>query len=337
MAWLGLDIGGANLKAAHASDFTRSLPFPLWRQPEMLTAALGSLLAEAPTCAGWAVTMTGELCDCFPTIAEGVLRSLDAVESAAGTRSVRIYLTDGRLATLDSARREPLLVAASNWHALARCAARYVPQGPALLLDVGSTTTDVIPIVAGRLAHTASRDTERLIAGELVYTGVVRSPLCAVAASVPYRGRMCPTAQEFFATMADAYLVLGDLPEQPTVTDTADGRPATRSAARSRLARSICTDATEFDDSDALAVARAARQAQIARIAAAVTQVQRGVAGPLEAVVVSGQGEFLARQVVERLPHRPRLISLAEALGADRSRVAPAWAVATLADEEFAS
>ena len=51
----------------------------------------------------------------------------------------------------------------------------------ALLIDVGSTTADVVPIVAGRVAATGRNDLERLQAGELVYTGVLRTNLAAIA------------------------------------------------------------------------------------------------------------------------------------------------------------
>src|SRR4051794_1172212 len=61
---LGLDIGGANLKAATADKRAVSVPFPLWKQPDKLPAALAELVAKFPEAEELAVTMTGELCDC---------------------------------------------------------------------------------------------------------------------------------------------------------------------------------------------------------------------------------------------------------------------------------
>jgi hypothetical protein len=249
-----------------------------------------------------------------------------------------------------------MLAAASNWHALARFAGRYVPSGTALLLDIGSTTCDLIPLIDGHPAALGRTDTQRLLSGELVYTGVERSPVCAVVGQVPYRGRWCPVAQELFATMRDVYLVLGELPEQPDDTQTADGRPATRSAATARLARVICADETEFSEQDARDMATAAADAQAEMLAAAFHRATcrldapRGPVPPRPdsclgeirprdsaaglTVVLSGHGDCLARRVLARVAHAGRLISLADQLGREASRAATAYALAILLREE---
>ncbi len=152
MTWLGLDIGGANLKAANAAGWACSLPFALWRDPHGLEAALAALVQRAPSFNRLAVTMTGELCDCFRTKAEGVRHILAAVEQIAVGKGVEVYLTDGRFVTISAARESPHLAAASNWRALAQFACRFMSNDAGLLIDVGSTTTDVIPLVDGRVA-----------------------------------------------------------------------------------------------------------------------------------------------------------------------------------------
>src|SRR5216684_674216 len=139
---LGLDIGGANLKAAHSGGLARSLPFALWKNPIGLADALAHLLADVPSYDQLAVTMTGELCDCFATKREGVVAILNAVEAVAGQTPVRVWQTDGRFVEPAAAREAPLLSAAANWLALAIFAGRFIPSGPALVIDTGSTTTD---------------------------------------------------------------------------------------------------------------------------------------------------------------------------------------------------
>src|SRR5947208_2946217 len=146
---LGLDIGGANLKACHTSGGTCLKPFELWKDPSRLAAALRDLLAEMPSADLLAVTMTGELCDCFETKRQGVNFILDAVEDAAGTCPVRVWRTDGRFVEIAVARATPLLAAAANWLALATFAGRHAPTGPACVIDIGSTTTDIIPLFDG--------------------------------------------------------------------------------------------------------------------------------------------------------------------------------------------
>src|SRR5207248_2423845 len=105
---LGLDIGGANLKAAHRDGTARLRPFALWKQPERLPAALRALLAEMPARDVLAVTMTGELCDCFATKRDGVHAILDAVEQVAGGTPVLVWTTAGRFTDTAAARRDPL-------------------------------------------------------------------------------------------------------------------------------------------------------------------------------------------------------------------------------------
>jgi hypothetical protein len=334
MTLLALDIGGANLKAADGLDFAASVYFPLWLAPEQLPEALRELVSHAPHADRFAVTMTGELADCFETKAEGVATILDAVTEVAGRREVGVYLTDGSLVGPAVARAQPLLAAASNWHALARFAGQWAADGPALLLDIGSTTCDVIPLDRGQPDTIGRTDPERLASDELVYTGVQRSPVCAVVDAVPWRGRRCPTAQELFATTWDVYLMLGDLPEEPQSRHTADGRPATRSAARDRLARSICADRDMFDDRDAHAAAATIAHAQSIKIASAVRRVLERSPSP-NSVVTCGIGEFLTPRILRHLGMDTRVISLKEQLGAERSQGATAYALAVLVEDRF--
>ena len=335
MPLLALDIGGANLKVADGDGFAATRPFPLWQRPAELAAALMALLAAAPTANKLVVTMTGELADCFETKADGVNHILTATQQAAYGRELLVYLVDGSIVTVEAARRQPLLAAASNWHALARFAGRYCTANTGLLIDVGSTTTDLIPLIQGRPATAGMSDTERLASGELVYTGIERSPICAVVDRLPWRNRQVPVAQEVFATTRDAYLVLGDLPENATDRQTADGRSATRAAARDRLARMICADRDSFTADDASAAAAAVARAQLSKLGIAARGVLRRLPEPPATVVLCGQGEFVARRLCERLQLASSIVSLAEQLGSSVSRAAPAHALAVIAREQM--
>src|SRR6516165_810475 len=175
---LGLDIGGAHLKAASTHRSAIQVPFELWRQPSALPDALRSLLARWPRYDAIAVTMTGELCDCFATRSDGVEFILTALQTAANTAPIRVWQTDGRFASTVEARALPLAVASANWLALAMFAGRYALAGSALVIDVGSTTSDIVPIVNGVPVPRGRTDQERLRLGELVYTGVRRTPVC---------------------------------------------------------------------------------------------------------------------------------------------------------------
>src|SRR4029077_20740111 len=175
---LGLDIGGANVKVAHSDGAAALQPFELWKNPGALAALCRDLLSRQSAFDCLAVTMTGELCDCFATKRDGVAAILDAVTAVGGKYPVRVWQSDGRLVDVATAKAMPLQTAAANWLALAEYAGRYLPEGPGLLVDVGSTTTDIVPLDDGRPIPLGRTDLERLRSGELVYTGVRRTPVC---------------------------------------------------------------------------------------------------------------------------------------------------------------
>ena len=333
MTWLGLDIGGANLKAADGCGWATCVPFELWRDPNGLQSAVAALIDRAPPAERVAVTMTGELCDCFRTKEKGVRHILAATNAAVDGKELRIYLVDGRFVSIAEARAATNLVAASNWHALARFACRYLSGPSGVLIDIGSTTSDIIPLVDGAPRATGRTDTERLIASELVYTGVGRTPVCAVTAELPWRDARCPVAAEFFATTADAYLLLDQLPEKEDVMSAADGRPTTKHFARERLARMFCADGATFNESDALVAAAAIRDMQLKQLQGALCNVLTSMQRPADECVVSGTGEFLARLVANNVCDTGAVISLSELLGPAISQAAPAYALAVLAAE----
>ncbi|MCH2203871.1 MAG: hypothetical protein MK102_18045 [Fuerstiella sp.] len=304
---LGLDIGGANLKAADPDGRVQVATFPMWQQHRELTDRLRSLSwIEHPDLVG--VTMTAELADCFETKTDGIAWVIDSVQKAFPKSEIRIWLTSGEFAEPHDAVELPKLVAAANWHALATWVGRAVPDGPAILIDTGSTTTDIIPLLDGFPMPSGLTDLERLLHSELVYTGVRRTPLCAVSPSVTLNRTKIPLAAELFATTQDVYLVLGSIAENPENTDTSDGKPATITAARRRIARMLCCDALELTEEATDDVARQLAHAQHDQIARAVLLVKakqnmqmraawRDNVGAEPHVILSGSGTFLAAQV----------------------------------------
>lgn len=321
---LGLDIGGANLKAAHTDGTARSRPFALWKEPAALADRLRGICGEFPAFDRVAVTMTGELCDCFATRREGVRHILDAVAAVVDRDTVSVYRTDGRFSDWDEACAEPLSVAASNWLALAAFAGRYAPNGLALLVDIGSTTSDLIPLRDGVPVPTGRTDTDRLASGELVYSGVRRTPACALLGG--------GGAAEFFATTLDVYLLLELIPEDVGDVDTADGRPATKAHAHARLARMICGDAESVPRAKATGLAKRLSRLQLNLLDGAARRIAAEHGRP-ETLVLGGTGEFLARLAFAG--HAGPTVSLADQLGRERSAAACAYATAVLLRDQL--
>ncbi len=333
---VGLDIGGANLKASDGEQRSVSRRFAMWEHVHELSVVLGDLLAEFEPVSDVALTMTAELADCFPTKAEGVSQILSAVEAVTKAR-ICVWQTSGEFVPAEVAREFPLLTAAANWHALATWAGRMAPQGPSLLVDVGSTTTDIVPLKDGFPFSTGLTDIERLQSGELVYAGVRRTPICSLVQTVPLRGGVCPIAAELFATMDDVSLILGDVAEDTQRCDTADGRPATRKAALNRLAHMLCCDSNELSQPELIAIAEHVRRAQRDAIGRSLSQVIDQMTSAPAIVLVSGEGEFLAREVVTRTLGEGvcQILSLRTSLGNQHSQAACAFALARLGRERL--
>ena len=327
---IGLDVGGANTKAVRRNGDTGrtvSRPFEVSRDPDALGSVLRSVVAElaAGPVELVALTMTAELADAFAGKREGVAFVLDAAEDALGDRPLSVLTTAGELVSTAAARARPGDVAAANWVATALAVAAAHPD--ALLIDSGSTTTDIVPIAAGRVAATGHDDLGRLLAGELVYTGVLRTNLAAIAPRVPIRGGWCPVSSEYFAISADVHLLLGRLAPEAYDCPTPDGRPATVAFARERIARLVCADAEQLGEAEVDAIARFLHDAQVRQIEDAARRVQ-GPLAPGAPVVAVGAGAFLGREVAARLA---RAVADAPApWGATGGEVAPAAALAVL-------
>jgi (4-(4-[2-(gamma-L-glutamylamino)ethyl]phenoxymethyl)furan-2-yl)methanamine synthase len=335
---IGWDVGGVNTKVARVTAgevvAVRSRSYELQRAPHELAPLMRHLAAEVggPARAAHAVTMTAELSQMFRTKREGVAFVLDAVEAAFPASEIRVYAVDGRWLAPREARQEPLIVAAANWAATARLVAAY--HRDALLVDVGTTTTDIIPIVNGAVAAAGYTDPERLASGELVYTGAVRTPTEAIASHVPFRGMKAGVSAEGFALAGDVHVWRGDLAPADYACPTPDGRPATREFAGGRLARVVCADRELLDEAAVSAIADALAGAQVGRIGAAIGRVlaRHPVLGT---AVVTGLGGFLGSAAARAAGLRVE--PLAARVGDAAARCAPAASVALLRERALVS
>jgi probable H4MPT-linked C1 transfer pathway protein len=300
---IGLDVGGANTKAVWRNGGERravSRPFEVWRDREALAAVLREVVAGvAPEpVEAVALTTTAELSDAFRTKRVGGRFVLDAAEAAFGGSLLLAFTTAGELVPLGAARARAPEVAAANWMASALAVAGL--HADAMMIDVGGTSADVIPIAAGRVAAAGRTDLDRLLAGELVYTGALRTNLAAIAPRVPVRGGSCPVASELFAISADVQLILGHLAPGAYTCATPDGRPATVEFARERVARLVCADAEQLAAEEIDAIAAFLHAEQVRQIESAVRRVS-GRFGGEPPVVPLGAGAFLAREAAEHL------------------------------------
>jgi probable H4MPT-linked C1 transfer pathway protein len=314
-------------------------PCALWRGLSALDETLAALPGWARAPADHAVTMTGELTDCFASRTEGVGELARwAARNLHG--EVRIYAGRGGFLPPDAAAGAAADVASANWHATASLLARHLPE--ALLVDIGSTTADLIPVAQGAPAALGYSDAERLETGELVYTGVVRTPLVALARRAPFRGRWTSLVAEYFATTADMYRLLGLLDPEADQQEAADGRGKSRAETETRIARMVGRDRAEGEGADWTRLAAFFAERQLALLQEAAAQIlSRGGLGAAAPLVGCGAGRFVASRLAARLgrPYRD-LAAFVQTAGAPAewvSSCAPAVAVALLADEPVRS
>ena len=330
MKTLGLDIGGANLKAAHSDGEVWSIPFELWRTPLSLNDQLGMLITQLPAWDRLAVTMTAELCDCFISRGQGVERVLAAGKSVANGRPVYVWQNTGRFVDIPHALADPLSIASANWHALACYVAQKFPDGLSLLIDTGSTTTDIIRLIDGKPQPRSLTDHDRLTTGELVYIGAQRTPLMALGPTVDWRGRPYRLMSEQFATTGDIHLLSGDLEEAADRNDTSDGRARTRDFAASRLLRMIGADSHMVSLEGAVELADRFAKILHQRIGDAIIEVLGSVMP--KRVVISGSGGYVAFAAARRVIPTISPIALADSVGPTMSEVACAFALVQLMD-----
>ena len=341
----GWDLGGAHLKLAVAEgDGTlvtvRQVPCALWQGMAALDRALESVREDLTGVTRHAVTMTGELVDLFDDRAAGVTSLVEAMRTFAGDRSLAFYDLQGTFVAAETALAQPLTLASMNWRATQRLAANRLSQG--LLIDVGSTTTDILPFADGGGLTRGLMDDERLVFQELVYSGVTRTPVMAVAREVPFDGAWQGVMAEHFATMADVYRLTGELGDEADQHPAADGRDKSLPASARRLARMLGRDVNPERLRPWQHLARHLAGRQRDQLQCAVDRVLSyegwSFLAPDAPLVGAGIGRFLVRRLAAAMdrPYRDfaDLVQAPEALRDATACCAPAVAVALLARDQ---
>jgi probable H4MPT-linked C1 transfer pathway protein len=339
---IGLDIGGANLKLASLKVAGNrvldvsvySKYFPVWKHKDRLAEALSGFLQETVKTEkpdGIAVTMTAELSDAFQTKREGVNYILDCVALFSDRAPVWVLDVDAELIRIEEARLKPLRVAAANWAATGWLAAKLARN--CIVIDVGSTSTSIVPVLQGRVITNGKTDLEKLLVGELVYTGSLRTNVAAIVDYLPVKGGLARVSSEHFAQSADVHLILGNITIEDYTCETADGKGKTLHDSMDRLARVVCADTEMLSANEIKQMALYIHNKQIWQIGEAVTQVLTRLPKPIDKefqALVAGVGKaFLAKKAAEQAGIS-KITDIDELLGSKVSKALPAVGVALL-------
>ena len=115
-----------------------------------------------------------------------------------------------------------LSIAAANWVSTALFLGNFLPE--CILIDGGSTTIDVIPILNSIPVTKGKDDLTRIINHELIYTGGLRATIPSITHFVPYKEKLVRISFERFALISDIHRILNNITEKEYINDTADNR-----------------------------------------------------------------------------------------------------------------
>lgn len=256
MKIMGLDIGGANTDCAivnlnenNIMTFIKKnkVYLPMWKDNDKLPECLLKLTENDKDIDVICVTMTAELADSYTTKKEGVLDISNKVVTTFPDKDIFFVTLEG-LKTYEEILENPLIVAAANWVGTAHIIG-YIKKD-CIFIDMGSTTTDIIPIKDGKEVASGHTDLERLGTGELVYTGMLRTNLATIVNQVPVNNVKTGVSSELFSITADIHRILGHISEKEYTCDTPDGKGKDIVSCKRRLSRLVCADLDSLSDAN---------------------------------------------------------------------------------------
>ena len=271
MNLLGFDIGGANTKAALVNFNNREIEaafsyieyFPFWEKKiedisHMLNKVKDQLLSKnqflIENIDFICITITAELSDAFQTKREGIITILNALCQIFNKEKMRFISNTGLFLGFEDSFNDPISIAGANWVSTALFLGNYIPK--AILIDAGSTTIDIIPILGSKPITKGKTDVERIIHHELIYTGGLRATIPSITHFVPYKGYLIRISFEKFALISDVHRVLENITETEYINDTADNRSKSLEDCYARLARVICMDIESISKQDLREIAK---------------------------------------------------------------------------------
>lgn len=290
----GFDIGGANTDRA-VVDFDKKGQIkeiisgfeylPMWQEKEHLSTTLTDLLGDDKRdIQAVGICMTAELVDAYQTKKEGVL---DIARKVQDTFNLPLgFIGYDGVMDFSQLQENPLHVAAANWVATSRLAGSISPE--CIMIDTGSTTTDIIPIKEGKQCAKGKSDLQRLGTGELVYSGVLRTNLAALVSKVPLDSNWIRVASELFAISADIHLVLGNISEDDYSCSTPDGTGKTVDDSMRRISRVMCSDMDVLTPQDIRSISEYIYLQQVEDISKALQEVSKR--NGISKVVTTGLG-----------------------------------------------
>lgn len=301
----GFDIGGANTDLAIIDYINKKqclenikVDFeylPMWSKNDQLEDCLIKLLGDSfDEIEAVGISMTAELVDAYETKSEGVKDIAKKVENVFDVPVAYVGLNG--MMSLEEVFKNPLNVAAANWIATSQIAGTI--EENCILVDIGSTTTDIIPIKNGVECAKGRSDFERLSTGELVYSGTLRTNLASLVDKVPLNDNIYRVASELFAISADVHNILGNIHLDDFSCATPDGAGKSKEESMRRISRVLCADLDSLSSKEVIEIAEYIYSEQVRKTAEAIREVSKR--NDIEKVVSTGLGrDVIANKAAE--------------------------------------
>lgn len=332
----GFDIGGANTDLAVVDfdeeggikEITTDFEYlPMWLEKDRLSTVLRELLGDQQgEIDAVGICMTAELADVYQTKREGVV---DIARKVRETFNLPMgFVGSDGVIDYGELLDKPFNVAAANWMATSRLAGIISPD--CIMIDTGSTTTDIIPIKEGEECATGRSDLERLGTGELVYSGTLRTNVAALVDKVPLYDSWYRVASELFAITADIHLVLGNISEEDYSCHTPDGAGKSVEDCMRRIARVVCSDLDDLTSGDIKSLSEYIYLKQAGKVCEALQEVSQR--NNIREVVTTGLGMDIIGNKASELAGIPS-VGMDQLLSKKECVVAPAVGAAILMRE----
>jgi len=239
--YVGLDIGGAHVKAVGIDQY-KKINFifyekcPLWKDFVLLEKTLYKLLKYLDSRkATFGITITAELSDCFVNRTNGA----KLIYKLCKKLGIKFYFFSSKNKNFEK-KINFSDICSMNWLATGEYIKDKINE--AVVIDFGSTTTDIIIIKNQRIVNRHFSDFDRINNCELIYTGCTRTPLFAIAKKIVVNSNEYNLIPELFSTTADLYRVNKLLNKNLDLFDSADNRSKSKLNSLKRISRNFGVD-----------------------------------------------------------------------------------------------
>ena len=238
--FLGIDIGGAHIKLVGLNEkkeliFVDYIKFYFWKEEKSINKVFNYINSKSNKNTLSGITMTAELCDIFKNRLDGFRKIYNYCKKL---KNDYFFYTKSKKKIFKKTDYSEIV--SMNWHSIGRLLERQLKN--AIIVDFGSTTTDIICVKNHIIQNKNFDDFSRINSNELVYTGLTRTPIFAIDKKVRINRKYFEIIPEFFSDMSDVYRINSILKKQFDIDETADGKRRSKFSSYARLSRNFGLD-----------------------------------------------------------------------------------------------